>query len=272
MKTILLRGLLRVLAPSALVLALCGSVQPAKAGAFLWISAPTWTYSAAAAASPAGSAYFWAFSVGAGSYSWAYAFSNGGLGAAYSFAEAATGLGGVGAANVAGIADPFASVGIDISLTDPSNPSGFPSTDPTTDPFSTPYTVTDTGINLTGAGEELNGIDELEAFDYTGGSELSTLESLFGATAGNGTTSAGDVTDIGTLLSDLGSTLIPLDDLITDPSTLSSLNFTENTSRLSTNDVILVGEGDASTPEPASFFLLAAGLLGLLVLRRRMIA
>jgi len=235
MKTNWRRVLSHVLAPAALVLGICGGVQPAKAGAFLWISAPTWTYSSAAAASPAGSAYFWAFSAGAGTYSWAYAFSNNGLGsAAYAFAEAATGLGGLGGVNVAGIADPYAGVGIDISLTDPSNPGGFPTSDPSSDPFSSPYTVSGTGITLTGSGEELNGVDELEAFSYTGGTSLATLESELGASSGNGTTSAGDVTDIGSLASDLS--LIPLDSLDTDPSSLSGLSFTENTGGLNTAD------------------------------------
>jgi hypothetical protein len=266
------RGLSRLLAPAALILGICGSVQTANAGAFLWISAPTWTYSSAAAASPAGFAYFWAFSIGSGTYSWAYAFSNNGAGsAAYAFAEAATGLGGVGAVNVAGIADPYAGVGIDIPLTDPSNPSGFPTLDPSSDPFSTPYTPSSSGISLTGSGEELNGVDELEAFLYTGGTSLSTLESELGDTGAtqSGTTSAGDVTDISSLAADFGSSLLPLDALVLDPSSLSQLNFTENDSDVNTADVILVGEGNTS-PEPGTLLLLGAGLASLGALRRRM--
>jgi len=263
------RGLSRVLAPAALVLGVLGGVQTANAGAFLWISAPAFTYSSAAAVSPAGSAYFWAFSVGAGTYSYAYAYSISGFGSAYAFAEAATGLGGLGAVNVAGLADPFAGVGIDIPLIDPSNPSGFPSTAPGSDPFSTPYTVSSSGITLTGNGEELNGVDELEAFSYSGPTDLSDLESELGASAESGTTSTGDVTNIGSLATDLG--LIPLDNLITDPSSsLTGLTFTENDSDVNTGDVVLVGMGDAaSIPEPAPAFLLATGLLGLLAFRRR---
>src|SRR5580658_2017715 len=104
---------------AALVLGFSGAVQPAHAGAFVWIAAPNWTYSAAAASSTAGTAYFWAFSVGAGSFSWAYAFSVSPFGGAYSFAEAAAGLGGMGGTQVGGIADPFAGVGVDISLLNP---------------------------------------------------------------------------------------------------------------------------------------------------------
>lgn len=263
-------NLTRFLAPAALVLGVCGGVQRAQAGAFLWISAPTWTYSAAAAASPIGSAYFYGFSIGAGTYSWAYAFSNDGVGdAAYAFAEAATGLGGVGGVQVGGVADPYAGVGIDTSLIDPSNPSDYPTTDPTTDPFSTPYTVSDTGITFSENSSELNGVDELQAFEYTGPTDASDLEALLGASAESGTTSAGDVTDINPLISDLS--LIPLDNLVTDPSSLSGLTFTENDSDVNTADVILVGEGGASAPEPTPAFLLGTGILGLgwLAVRRR---
>ena len=261
------RGLLRVLGPAALVLGMCGGVQTANAGAFLWISAPTWTYSSAAAASPIGSAYFWAFSAGAGTYSWAYAFSNDGLGdASYAFAEAATGLGGLGGVNVAGLADPYAGVGIDISLTDPSNPSGFPTSDPATDPFTSGYTVSSSGITFNGeSSSELNGVDGVQAFEYTGDSSISTIESELGASGTSGSTSGGDVTDLNTLMSDLS--LIPLDDLVSDPSSLSELTFTENDASVNTADVILVGEG-VTTPEPAGAFLLGAGLLGLLAFRR----
>ena len=186
MKTNWRRGLSRVLAPAALVLGICASVQTANAGAFLWISAPDWSYSAAAAATPAGSAYFWGLSVGAGSYSWAYAYAFSAFGSAYAFAEAAAGLGGMGGVQVGGVADPYAGVGIDISLTDPSNPNGFPATEPS-DPFATAYTVTDTGITLTGSGEELDGVNELQAFTYSGGTDMAALESELGASSDSGT-------------------------------------------------------------------------------------
>ena len=70
------------------------------------------------------------------------------------------------------------------------------------------------------------------------------------------------------LMSDFG--LVALDAPVSDPSSLSELDFTENDSDLNLADVILVGEGDAAsdTPEPAPAWLLAAGLLGLLAFRR----
>ena len=265
------RGSSRILAPAALVLGICGGAQTAKAGAFLWISAPAWTYSAAAAASPAGSAYFWALSVGAGTWSWAGAFSNDGVGdAAYAFAEAATGLGGLGAVNVAGFADPFADVGLGISI-DPSNPGGFPTSDPNTDPFSAgAYTVSGTGITFNNeSSSELNGVDEIEAFEYTGGTDMTSLENELGVSAESGISSTGDVTDFGSLTSLLG--LVPLDSPDMDPSSnLAGLTFTENDSNVITADVIVVAEGDAvSTPEPATAGLLVASVLGLLAFRRR---
>src|SRR5580698_349304 len=154
-----------VFAVAGIATALDYSVVPAKAAAALWISAPGWSYSAAAAQSPIGSAYYWGLSVGAGTYSWAYAFSNDGAGdAAYAFAEAAVGRGGMGAIQVAGLADPFAGNSIDIGLDNPANPSGYPTTEPGSNPFLSSYTVSGSGITFTGTGSELNGDDELEAF------------------------------------------------------------------------------------------------------------
>jgi hypothetical protein len=254
---------------AAVVLGFSGAVQPAHAGAFAWISAPTWTYSAAAASSPAGTAYFWGLSIGVGTYSWAYAFSNSPFGSAFSFAEAATGFGGMGGTQVAGIADPFAGDSIDITLLNPANPGGFPTTDPSTDPFSASYSVSSTGITFTGSGSELNGLDEVQAFLYTGGTGAGTIEGDLGVSSMSGTSQTGDDSTIGALTNSFG--LVPLDAPIMDPSSLSGITFTENDSSVNTADVILVGEGDASsTPEPATAWGLAAGLLGLALLTRRL--
>jgi hypothetical protein len=255
------------------MLLVCGGVSTANASSFLWISAPNWSYSAAAAASPAGTAYFWGLSAGVGSYSFAYAFSNDGLGdAAYAFAEAAAGRGGLGAVNVAGLADPWAGVGIDIGLVDPSLPGDFPTTQPGSDPFSQSYSVNDSGITFNSENSsELHGLDGLEAFVYTGSAaSLSQLEAALGVNNSTGTTSTGDFSGISSLATQLGDTLIPLDSLIADPGSLSSLNFTENVSEIRNGEVILVGEGQVTTPEPASAFLLACCLPALFVLRRRL--
>lgn len=278
MKGNLRRILTRFLAPAALVLGVCGGAQTANAGAFLWISAPTWSYSAAAAASPVGWAYFWALSSGVGSWSAAYAFSNDGAGdAAYAFAQAAAGLGGMGAVQVAGIADPYAGVGIN-NFDDPSNSGGYPSnsgcnesTDGCqgTNPFTgSTYTVDSSGITFgSEMSQELNGVDALQAFVYGGTTSEAGIESELGAGSNSGSSRGGDVTSISALMADLG--LIPLDPLMTDPSSLSSLSFTENNSGLNTANVILVGEGEAGTPEPGAALLLTGGLLGLVALRRR---
>jgi len=268
-------GLVRGLASAALVLGLFLGVQSASASELLWISAPTWSYSAAAAASPAGAVYFWGLSVGAGSYSFAFAFSNAGaLGSAAAFAEASAGLGGLGAAQAVGFADPYATFGIDISSIDPSQPNLYPETKPGSDPFSTPYTVTSTGITFSGGGQELNAGDSFQAFLYTGGTDESSLDAELGALSNSdsGTTQAGDVTDISSLTTDFG--LIPLDQLIVDPGGLSGLTFTENDSSVNPADVILVGEGEAASslapiPEPTPLYLLCTGALGLLATLRR---
>jgi hypothetical protein len=249
---------------------------PAQGAAALWISAPTWSYSAALAQSPAGTAYFWGLSVGVNSYSWAYAFSNNGAGsAAFAFAEAAAGgRGGRGGVQVAGLADPYAGVAIDIPLTDPSLPGGYPTSDPATNPFSSAYTVGPTGITLPSeSGSELNGDFELEAFVYNGSSTDSGLRSEFGASADSGSTSSGDVTDFSHLTTDLG--LIPLDAPIDDPGSLGSIPFTENAGMVDGADdnVVLVGVQTAA-PEPASVVLLAGGMIsvGLCWRRRRLTA
>jgi len=270
MKAVWRRSISRFGVPLALVLGICSGVQKANAAGFLWISAQNWSYSAAEADSPAGAAYFWGLSAGAGSFSWAYAFSFDGAGdAAYAFAQASAGaLGGLGGADVAGIADPYAGIGIDISLTDPSNPDGFPQSQPGSDPFTSGYTVSGTGITgLNESSSELGGVDELEAFTYGGGTDIAALEAELGVSSANGSTSSGDVVSIDSLIGDFG--LIPLDPLIKDPTGLSELDFTENDSNVDPNNVILVGIGEVSTPEPAAVCLFGAGLLGLWLLRRK---
>jgi hypothetical protein len=251
-------GLLAV----ALTFAVFGTPRPADAAAFLWISAPTWSYSAAAAASPAGSIYFWGLSLGAGSFSYAAAYSTGVGGSAAAYAVARAGVGGAGAAGAAGFADPYAGVGVDIAQIpsgDLSNPSDYgsdTSSDSSTAPSGSPYTVSTTGITFSGSGTELNGVDDVEAFLFNGNS--SDLCTDLGGSGCTSNDSSGGARDITALTSDLS--LIPLDPLITDPDNLSSLNFTENDSSVNTADVILVGQG-AAVPEPESVLLLGSGLL-----------
>lgn len=249
------------------------SVTPVKGAATLWISAPTWSYSAAAAESPVGWAYFWGLSAGVGSYSFAYAFSDDGLGdAAYAFAEASAGNGGQGAVQVGGLADPYAGIGINIPPVDPSSPSGYPQSKPGTDPFSTDYTISPTGItfNGNGSGSELNGENQLQAFIYNGSDSMAGLEAQLGVSSGDGTNAAGSVTSLSALTSQFG--LIPLNNPTNDPSSINSLAFTENTGDINTNfsNVILVGMSQAqSTPEPGAAGLLSIGLAGLLIFRKR---
>jgi PEP-CTERM motif len=255
-----------------MVLALAGTVAamglgaaPAKGAAALWISAPTWSYSAAAAASPVGSVYFWGLSVGVNSYSWAGAFSNDGLGdAAYAYATARAGRGGLGLVLVTGFADPWAGGSIDIPLLDPSLSSDYPSTNSGTDPFASapPYSANGTGITFTEHSSDLNGDFELEAFAYNGSSLDANLQSELHLTGDTGSTLSGDVTDFADLTTDLG--LIPLDAPIDDQDGLSSLSFTENPGAAHANgdNVVLVGIAKA-VPEPASVVLLSGGMAGL---------
>lgn len=256
--------LLLASAACALACGGAGGVQNANAGAFLWVSAPNWSYSAAAASSPIGSIYFWSLSK---TFSWAYAFSNDGAGdAAYAYAEAAAGYGGRGAVDVSGFADPYAGLGIDVGELDPSLTSGYPSTQPSTSPFTSTYAVSGSGITFTSvASSELNGSDAIQAFSYSGSTSESAVETALGVSGTSGNTSQGDVTKIGTFGFEMG--LIPLDNLSSGPIG-KTLPFTENLNTLNSNDsnVILIGEGSA--PEPASIFIFVIGGLSLLILPR----
>lgn len=244
---------------AGLAAVLDGAANRGHAAGALWISAPTWSYSAAVASSPIGTAYFYGFSIGAGTWSYAGAFSKDPpIGSAYAFATATAGRGGMAAFQWAGVADPYGGVGVDTTFVDPSNGGAFPTNDPTSDPTTSGYTVSNTGITLTATGSELSGLDGLQAFVYNGPTDLTSLETELGATAENGSTSGGDVIDSSALMGDLG--LTPLDAPDTDLSSASSLNFTENTVMIAPDfsNVILVGV--SSTPEPGSLTLMAAGL------------
>jgi PEP-CTERM motif len=267
----------RVFSQIKIILAVAGTVTAmelaetqAKAAAALWISAPTWSYSAALAQSPVGTAYFWGLSVGVGSYSYAYAFSNDGLGdAGYAYAQAAAGRGGRGAFLASGFADPWGGDAIDSALIDPSNPALYPTTDPGSDDWAVPYDISNSGMTLSETGNELSGDFQLEAFVYDGASDMASLEAELGASSSSGTSAAGDVTDFTTLEHDFS--LIPLDSALDDPSSLSSLTFTENGNDIHGNydNVILVGMSEGtSTPEPGTLALTGIGLAGLMIFRK----
>lgn len=263
----------------AAIIAAVGGPRPAEAAAFLWISAPTWSYSAAEAASPAGTAYFWGLSIGAGSFSYAYAYSSSGPNAASALAYAVAGGGGIGAAVAVGSADPWANLGIDITpLPDLSQPQA---SNPGSGDFTqgSGYTL-DTagdgnidGITFTGSQSEFHGVDELSVFVV---SDPDAGKNAFCAAVGDagctntndtGATQGGDFTS----LPFISETLIPLDQLnLVDPDLSSGqLNFTELPGSAG-KTVILVGEGSA-VPEPGSLFSLGAALslLGLVFAARR---
>lgn len=249
---------------AAVIIGILGAPQAANAAAFLWIAGANFSYSAATCATPGAAFYAWFLAAGAGATTTAFTACAGPLGGSASFAIAQAGTGGAGAAFAAGIADPYAGIEVGTTLSDFSN-SGNYSSDASNDgsEFGTGYTLTPTGItfNSTATDSELNGLDEIAAYRYTGSEDQATLcAALGGSNCGvSDSTSAGDVTDLSTLQTDLGLTM--LGSVEVDPAGLggSTLNF--NTTVSNTAQVILVGQGDAvsTTPEPASIALLGVG-------------
>jgi hypothetical protein len=279
MKTLMSSLFRRHLSQIKTVLAVAGTVTamelseaPARAAGALWVSAWNWSYSAAIAQSPVGTAYYWGLSVGPNSYSFAYAFSNDGLGdAGYAYAQAAARRGGRGAWIATGFADPWGGDALDTPLIDPSNPALYPTTDPGSDSFApSSYTISNSGISFPSeSGSDLNGDFQLEAFVYNGNTDMASLESELGASGSTGTSATGDVDTFSGLETDFG--LTPLDNATDDPNGLASLAFTENTSMIDAgmDNVILVGMEDQPVPEPGTWALLATGLVAGLVFKKR---
>jgi|GEM_PF-3560854 len=250
---------------ATVVIGVVGTPQPADAAAFLWIAGNNFSYSAAACETPGAAFYAWFLAAGAGATTTAWTACSGPFGGSSSFAIAQAGTGGGGAAFAGGIADPYSGIEVGTTLTDFSNPSNYDgdSTSDSSEFEGTGYTLSSTGITFdpSATDSEVNGLDEIAAYLYTGGEDQSTLCSeLGGSDCGvSDSTQAGDVTDLSTLQTDLG--LTALGSLEVDPVGLggSTINFG---STVNPDQVILVGQGDdaSTTPEPASIALFGAGL------------
>ena len=127
--------------------------------------------------------------------------------------------------------------------------------------FTNPYTVSSTGITLdsNATDSELNSVDNLAAYLYTGSEDMTTLCGLFGGTdcSPSQSTQTGDITDLGTLASDLG--MITLKSWNDSSGLGGTLGFHQTVT--DTTQIILLGQGDAeSMPEPVSIALPGAGL------------
>jgi len=159
-------------------------------------------------AAPAAS-YAWFPAVGPGATTYAWTACSGAFGSPASFAIAKARVGGASAAFAAGWADPWAGIETGTDMSNFSDSSTFQgdSTGTGTE-FANPYTLSSTGITLdsNATDSELNSVDNLAAYLYTGSEDMTTLCGLFGGTdcSSSQSTQTGDITDLGTLASELG--------------------------------------------------------------------
>ncbi len=243
---------------AVLALGAFGGSRPADAAAWMWVSAPGWSYSAATcAAAPGSSFYAWALFTGP-TYAWTAC--SGAFGSSASGAAAVPGVGGAGYADAVGAADPYADLSIDTTsmLGSPNN-----YTSETTD-FSVSTSGDEmTGITFPSGGLDsiLGGADQLDAYLYTGASACSTFATLLGLSCSGSSETSAASTDISDFDTANGFTLLGSE---SDPASLTSLPFSIDEPTSDEGELILVAEGDAvSTPEPASGAVFSVGLLAL---------
>ncbi len=270
-----------------------GGPSHASAAAFLAINGGTWSYSAALAQSPAGTAYYWGFSAGLGSVSYAYAYSFSPFGKAAAYAIARAGFGWRGAWYATGIADPAADTGLGIpdispnalsALVNGSNSSGLATevqNDAAAPKGATPYTLDTDGAGgpvdgitfnpgANNSSSELNADVKLVLYVVNSSGETNFCNAIgdTGCATESGQTNAnGDVTSISGLLGDLGSSVLGTETL-DDPTLTGTVNFADIPGSGPGSIPILVEESDP-VPEPASLLLLAPGLLTLRLIARR---
>jgi hypothetical protein len=282
-----MRQIIGLLATTTLAVGIFGGPRDASAAAFLAINGGNWSYSAALAQSPAGTAYYWGLSIGVGSVSYAYAYSYRlPFGAAAAYAVARAGFGWRGAWYFAGIADPQGDMGLGIPDISPISLSSLVNSADSTDlasevtalasasPGPSGYTIDhDTNGEIDGitfnpgandSASVTNATETLALLVVNSSAETDFCNAIgdTGCAAKTAQTNAnGDVTSISGLLGDLGTDVLG-SEIVVDPTLSGTLNFADIPGSSRSSDIIFV-ERSALVPEPSTWAMMLAGFVGL---------
>lgn len=249
-------------------LGLFGGAGSAHATEWMWIAAPTWSYSASTCATPGASFYAWII---ADASTFATTACAGPVGESSSVAAATPGVGGFGAAEAAGFADPS------VNLTLPGDYDAH--SQPSASSFNfivDPHTGDVEGLGFSPSGK--NSIIGSPASDQIGvflfsGNQCSALTGS--SVCPNGTQTSGGTQPMNLAGLEAAGVLTSEDVLGQFDDELSPVEYLPFSSEIPLGDepdIVLMAFGQAvSTPEPGSLPILGfgLGLIGFLLIARR---